>query len=1041
MQALFQPLTKAVSIAFAFSLIHGIALFGEEPVKKFLDRLREERMYEIGLKYLEISVAQNRLPESMKEDLPLERILLLQDSLMASKTVQQRDERIAAIEKDYKAFLTQFPNHLRRSEAQTKLGDLLLSRAQTAIAESKKDENKETAENLRVQARESYTEALDLYNRIIEELKPILEAMKGDKIKPDDTKGKERRDRYQAEYRQAQILSAKMMEYVGQTYAPDSAESRQWLEKSEAALSQIIDKTSASTEAGRRMLSLLYRADVQSQLGKVEEARDSYTRVAENEGQGIFKTWRVQAIAGIIRLDSSEKTAKYEAAIARGDEALKGVGGNEKSEPEWIDLQLAIAEARLAYAPKIDAKDDNKIRNNRREARELLQAIVKRQSSRDLGVLESVRKAKILLGDLGVEVAEKVDVKLPESRNFADSIKAGRERLNRAEDADSTLPVVEKQLQSASEADKLALTQQLEEIKADSMRDRQQAIELYRRGLKQYNEKDSRDDLLEARFLLSYLLLRTDQIWESIAVAQDLLVSANGTDKAEKAGGFALMGLNKLIVDAAQEQQIVLMRPLESLAKRLRQTSPESEEATNAVDLLVKLALIHKMYDKAEQYVALADGQGGGGASMLGQILWGDYRKAAAKHRAEKTTETAEDFSLKDRAEKLLTATFKDLDPTKADKILVSGVNALASIYLASDRVDEALSVLEAKDKGVISLIESVPNLESNTKLEGYRIMLQAMVQASGMGKRTLVADDVSNLVGKMKTLTAGDDTLLTNSLRNLAIELQSKLEATKDINEQVKLAEAFGLLIEQLVSVSSDISTLDSAGTSIFVVATTMLKTPSLAANGKNLMAIAEAAFSKIATKPESDLIDAKRKPEEFQLKLGLAKSGSGKFEEANAIFVQTLKKSASNLTIQVEAARNLQAWAAGQDKELLKKALLGSEPNDKKVNQVWGWGTISTVTSKRLNDFKEIFFEARLNVAVCRKLMASSESGDAKKKTLDRALSDIRQTMQTYPELGGPESLAKFEKLTLEIQQELGKPAIGLNEFRPKVDPAPSN
>jgi hypothetical protein len=47
----------------------------------------------------------------------------------------------------------------------------------------------------------------------------------------------------------------------------------------------------------------------------------------------------------------------------------------------------------------------------------------------------------------------------------------------------------------------------------------------------------------------------------------------------------------------------------------------------------------------------------------------------------------------------------------------------------------------------------------------------------------------------------------------------------------------------------------------------------------------------------------------------------------------------------------------------------------------------------------------------------------------------------MQTYPELGGPESLAKFEKLTLEIQQELGKPAIGLNEFRPKVDPAPSN
>ena len=1041
MQRHFHHLTRTVGIAIAFSILGGFALFGEEPVKKFLDRLREERMYDIGLKYLEINTAQNRLPESMKEDLPLERILLLQDSLMASKTVQQRDERIAAIEKSYKDFLTQFPNHLRRSEAQSKLGDLLLDRAQTALAESKKDENKETVESFREKARESYMQALGLYNRIIEELVPILEAMKGDKIKPDDNKGKERRERYQTEYRQAQILSAKIMENVGQTFVVDSAEARQWLEKSEAALSQIIDKTSAATEAGRRLISLLYRASVQSQLGKIDEARDSYTRVAENEGQGIFKTWRVQAIAGIIRLDSSEKTAKYEAAISRGDEVLKGLSTNEKSEPEWIDLQLAIAEARLAYAPKIDSKEDNKIRINRKEARELLQAIVKRQSSRDPGVLESVRKAKILLGDLGVEVAEKVDIKLPESRNFSDSIKAGRERLNRAEDADSTLPVVEKQLQSASESDKPALTQQVKDMKSDSFRDRQQAIELYRRGLKQYNEKDSRDDLLEARFLLSYLLLRTDQIWESIAVAQDLMVSGFGTDKAEKAGGFALMGLNKLIVDAAPEQQIVLMRPLESLAKRLRLATPDSDESKNAVDLLVKLALIHKMYDKAEQYVALAEGQGGGGASMLGQILWGDYRKAASKHRMEKTTETAEETSLKDRAEKLLAATFQNLDPAKADKILVSGVNALASIYLASDRIDEALSVLEAKDKGAISLVESVPSLEPTTKLEAYRIKLQAMVQAAGMGKRQLVADDVSNLVQKMKALTDGNDTLLTNSLRNLAIELQSKLDATKDYNEQVKLAEAFGLLIEQLVSVSSDISTLDSAGTSIFVVATTMLKTPALANNGKKLMAIAETAFSKIATKPESDLIDAKRKPEEFQLKLGLAKSGAGKYEEAHAIFVQTLKKSASNLTIQVEAARNLQSWAAGKDADLLKKALLGSEPNDKKVNQVWGWGQISTVTSKRLNDFKEIFFEARLNIAVCRRAIASTESGDQKKKTLDRTLSDIRQTMQTYPDLGGPESLAKFEKLTLEIQQELGKPAIGLNEFKPKVDPAAPN
>ena len=359
MQSLIPHLTKAVGLVFVCSCFHSPIGFSEEPVKKFLARLREEGMHDIGLKYLELSVAKNRLPESMKEDLPLERILLLQDSLFASKTVQQRDERISAIEKGYREFLSQFPNHSRRSEAQTKLGDLLLDRAQTAMADSEKDENKDSAEAYRGKARTSYTEALDLYDLIIEELKPILESMKGDKIKPNDSVGKALRERYQADYRQAQILSAKMMEYIGLTYPVDSTEWKTWLGKSEGALSQIIDKTSASTEAGRRMLSLLYRAGVQSQLGKTDEARDSYTRVAENEGQGIFKTWRVQAIAGIVRLDSSEKTAKYDAAIERGEELLKGVSANERSEPEWIDLQLAIAEARIALAPKIDPKEEN----------------------------------------------------------------------------------------------------------------------------------------------------------------------------------------------------------------------------------------------------------------------------------------------------------------------------------------------------------------------------------------------------------------------------------------------------------------------------------------------------------------------------------------------------------------------------------------------------------------------------------------------------------------------------------------------------------
>ena len=190
-----------------------------------------------------------------------------------------------------------------------------------------------------------------------------------------------------------------------------------------------------------------------------------------------------------------------------------------------------------------------------------------------------------------------------------------------------------------------------------------------------------------------------------------------------------------------------------------------------------------------------------------------------------------------------------------------TGVCALASIYIMSDRIDEALFIIDAPSKGAIALANSVKDLEPSIKLEAYRLKLQAMVQAAGSGKQELSIENISQVVEKMKVFSAGDDSLLVNALNNLRTKLQSKLESSKSIEQQAKLVTAYGVLIQQLVSVSSDVAVLDSVGSSILA----LLKNPGLAANGKPLMVIAEAAFSKVAAMPESELIKAKRKPEDF--------------------------------------------------------------------------------------------------------------------------------------------------------------------------------
>ncbi len=1001
-------LTSSVLFAISAVIIPSNAI-AEEPAKRFLNRLREEGYYDLGLKYLESCAAKNRLPASMKADLPLERNILLQQSLRTLKTQEQRDERMLAIEKGYKEFLATSPTHSRRSETQTSLGDLYLARAQTALDESKKPDNVVSSESWRSKSRQAYTEALELYNQVEAELKPILTSMEGDKIKSIKIEGKnlaelmELRERYREEFRTSQILQAKTMEFLCQTYPASSPDWRKWLENSEKSLLALVDKMTGPKEAGRRMLSLKYLAEVQLQLGKVDDARNSFTRVADNEGDGVFRTYRVQAIAGITRLDSSEKVAKYEAAVQHGDETLKGMSPRERDEPEWLDLQLAVAEARLAWGKTLDEKkDESRIRINRKAARELLQTLVKKKGPH-------LFKAKQNLSELGIETVEKVDDKLPVTKAWADTIKAARERLDRAESSDS------------------------QDV---ALQDRKQSMDLYQRAWRLFRDSDSRDDLVEAKFLNSYLHLKTEQNWEAIALVQELLGSGKGTTPALRGGGFALTALGKILSEGTPERQLALLPTLVRLASQLNDIDPASQEAQSAVDLLVKLDLIHKRFDDAEKHIALSKGNSaGGGASMLGQILWSEYQHAAIEHRKNKTNETEEDQNLRKRSESLLRATWDALLADKADKNIVMGVNALAAIYVMSDRIDDALLVVDAPIKGAIALSNNIKDLEPTIQLEAYRLKLQAMVQAAGNGKQQLSAESVTQIVKKMKDLSGNNDSLLTGALNNLAVKLQSKLEANKSIVDQSRLGTAFAVIVQQLVSVSSDVATLDSVGNSILTLAIKMQKDPSLAVNAKPLMELAEAAYTKVSLKPVAELIEAKRKPEDLQNKLALAKSGAGKFEDAHALFVQSLTSNPNKLRSQADAATNLQMWANGKDVALLKKAMNGAEPDAKKLNVIWGWAKINNKTVNRVSDFKEIFFETQLSIAKIGRSFALLEpTPNARTLALEKALKKIGETLNFYHELGSPEIQSGFEKVCREIQQDLGKPVIGLLEFEKK-------
>jgi hypothetical protein len=977
----------------------------EEPTKRFLERLKQERMFETGLKYLELAEKRNRLPAGFKADLAIERILLEQESLPEIKSPKLAEERMTSIESGLKSFIESSSNHPRRSEAQTRLGDVLRSRAEAAIEESRTETNEAKVSELKAKARQWFLDANKLYVSINEELKPILEGLAGNRAQTEEDI--ERREKYRADYRQAEILQAKTLEFVSQTYNADSAEWRSWLEKSEKKLSEIIDKTSGAKEAGRRMLSLLYRAQVQSKLGKSKEARESFTRVADvNEG-GIFRTWKIESIAGLIRLDLLDSPPKYEPAIQRGVEALKSASNQEKSEPHWIDLQMALVEARIAWGQTLDEKkEDGLVRSNRREVRESLQYLFKIRGPHQ----EVVKKQLAAIG-LDSMAKKETEEKLPEPKNFEEAVAQARIRLDRAENAEKTLTL-------AKDEDAKSLI--LEAV----ANDRTQAITSYQKSLRLFRDSDSREDLVETKYLIAYLYLRTEQYWQALALSQAIVRTDRGTEKAQKSGGFALIALTKLIASRPEEEKAALLPALETLAKNLLDSAPGSEESKNALDTLIKLAIINKQYDKAVEYVKLG-GNRGSGASILGQLFWRDYQLILIEHKKNKTTETDDDRRLKQQAEELLKATWDELDPDKADAALVSGVNALANLYLMSDRLTDAKSVIEDPKKGAIALVNAIEGIEKKDKLEAYKLQLQLMVQSAGsQGGTPLEAATLASIVERMKSLSAGEDALLTNALRSLASSIGTKIEATKDNGEQAKLGNALAVLVQQLVSVTSDIGILESAGSSVLAAAMSMAKLPGLSEQSKTLMGVAEQAYSRIASATDEELKAANRNPLEARIRLAMSKTGAGKFEESHNLYLDMLSKSPKNLTIQMEAARNLQLWSGARDAALLKKAWAGSDPNTNKENIIWGWNKISQITGGRINDFKEAYFDARYNLALCiRQEGLASQNSDVRQKQLAKSIDVIRGTRLLQPDLGTPEFKQMFELLETENNRDLNR------------------
>ena len=996
----------------------------EELHQRFLEKLRDARYYDIALEYLADLEKTPAVAGSMQSEIPLERALLIQQSasLLAPKS-PERVNKLDEAEKAFRDFLGKHQNHPRRSEASLALGNLLLTRGEEA-----KNGAATTAEQPIPAAIKYFTEAQELFAKMQSELVPIVESMKGLAIDPKDTTKAALRERYRTEYRQAQLLVAYAIENRGRSQGLGSTAWKQELANAAKAYSEFFAK-----EADRILLrysALYFRSGIQRDLQQTPDAIDGYQRIIDNEGIDLLRPLQTKAMTEWIKLLATTTENKFPAAVDRAEKWEKQLRPDERTKLETLDFKLALAQARIDWANSLLSKDssDRLAPRLRRDAREGIQALLRFSSHQE--------RARSMLAGLGIEAKSPEVEELPKVKNFGEALTAAQERIVRLES--SPIAILREQLKTAADEEKPAIQKELDQAEQSATGDRRQAIELLRIALRLFKRTDDRDQLRQTRFQLGYQLAQDKQSWEAIAIGEFLSRSNPGTEIGVDSASVALAGFGEMLKEQTKPatESVDL---LSAFAEFLVKTWPSSKPAQSAASALVRIAMIQGDWQKAEQYLALVPPDSGGASALrmdLGLVLYRQYLEQRSKLAAG--TSSTELNQVRDRAMNMLKLGLTGLSKADYDQRAIEAKSILLRLLINLGKTDEVATLLSQPDLMPLELVRSNPNLvtDTNSLLNVYRTSLHLLIGGlAASGEQSTILEQTQRIINEM-TAAAGNDVdgkkRLAGIMVGLAKDLKESLDQEKIIAKKEKLANGLTLLLGQLVASSDSFTTQYWAAQTLSSVSESF-DTTTVAGRQQRAVLLASAAemYSKIlqteSTKP--GWIQPPGAIIQIRMEIGKGLAAQANFSAALDQFYEVLKSNGNMIDVQIEAARIYQAWAAAGTPQAFQLAIEGGRPASRGsgVNVIWGWGKISQTLAGKPK-FTEQFFEARLQLAHCRHQLALSKSGTDKAQLLERAISDINSTALGYPDLGGKEMRAKFDALLKRIQQDAGKPPIGL-------------
>ncbi len=1037
-------LILSVVLTVALSVSLPTSLTGKEPAREFLNALINSGYYDLAIDYLD-SIENNRLaPASFRETIRYEKAIVLIEGATTIRDETKRTEQLNDAEILLNEFIRTRKTHALASVAQGKLANLLFQRANMNVLRAKKPNTPNAfAQDLLTTARKQFDQSSETLAATREDLKKKLERIP---VQTKDETLEELRDRYRTEYLSVRILLPVVQEQQAETFGEGSPERTALLESAAEEYENYASDYQARFP-GAFFRGRLYQGRCFFKLKKYDESLAAFNDIfdVDSEEEALRKIKRdALQIAMECWLQSEPK--KYFNLIEVVDPLVLSMRPNEETDSRWQFIELTLSKTYREAAEYLKSKEE-KSPNDRK-----LMAVYTNKSEDLARSLTRVpgpykRDAQQLLADWGVSRRSTTEETEKEPTNFAEAVARAKKLLDAFEVSRVLVGTVETRLQNETDANEIeSLKNQLaanEQIVADYPL---WAIGYYKKAFELADADVSVDELGNARYYMCYMLRWAGREYDAISLGEYQLQRYPHA-KGSRASADLILSALWVLYSAATDDTSFEVSHLTLVSDLILEHWQGEVEAIKAARIMNTLMLRDLNLERADHYLQQIPESAPERVTATvdtGNRMWSRFleekklidkwEKEGLPPGTDLAAKKAELNQLKTVAASYLESGLKSLDQNDIDRSRAIASLRLVSAYLELGQVDKALLHLENKRSGPLTLVRQNHSsaAQDDFKESAYRVALGAYLRtlqttsnpASRLQKVEEALAALSKIVGDSPT----GKNKLASTCAFLASDLKKRLDATQSPRERKSMSFAVAYLLDKIGTTSTQLSLLIWSGAALTELGESFAEVGSQE-EAKAFYVKSEAILLTIldqGQKQKGWLGEAEER--EIVRRLARIKKNQGEYQDAIGLYVKVLKEK-TLIDVQVEAAETYQQWAASKKSATYyAKAMLGGEertdPKTKrKANMIWGWGKLAQTTA-RYDQYRKMFFQARLNLAECRFGYAELKKSD---KYREMAKRDLVTTYKLYPELGGEEMKLKYESLLVKIQKSLGESAKG--------------